>query len=435
MDKYFLLEKEKKIAFQLPKTWQVLTNVVPHSKTITKPLSRMVAESIANPIGAPPLEKSVKPGEKVLLIVDDFARPTPKLEILTALISHLERFGVKDNQIDLLFGTGTHRPLSEHEIEAAMGKDLRRRIRTTIHDCHSTKLIPVGRLRTGAEIKYNPLLLEADFRIGIGSILPHPINGFGGGGKVVFPGAANYEAIREHHIAYSVAKGSLTGNIIDNPFYEGIYEAAQLANLNFIVNAIYNSRGEVKQIVSGHFREAHRAGIAVSSEELSVVIDQDADVSIVSAFPLEEGPQVFKPVGMATLITKKGGTIILAANIRGGIPEGFVNTFDTAHQAAKGDPKGYVLGHLNTGRLIIENGAIDFNLAVYFALLYSNLLNIVIVSKDLSKDLAKRLGFAHSDSLDKAIETVYEKVPRAKVHIFPAGGLISPVLRKDFSWL
>jgi nickel-dependent lactate racemase len=383
-----------------------------------------------------PLGQLMKANDRVVIIVDDFARPTPKREILTCLIDHLEKFGLEDNQIDILFGTGTHRPLSEHEVELAMGKERLRKIRYTIHDCHSTKLVPIGRLKTGGEIKVHPLIEEADFRMAIGSILPHPMNGFGGGGKAILPGVCGYETIRDHHVSYSFAQGAFIGNTKKNPFYEEICDAARLAKLDFIINAVYNFRGEVKEIVSGHFKEAHQFGIDLSSKESSVNIDQDADVSIVSAFPLDdEGPQVLKALGMATLATKKGGTVILVAGVRGGFPEAFLQTFDRAYQLSKGDSKRLVLDYLREGKFIIENAPIDFNAALDYTLLYRCLVNVIIVSKDVSVDEAARLGFKHADSLDQAIKTVHENVPQAKVNIFPAGGLTNLVLKKDYSGL
>jgi nickel-dependent lactate racemase len=188
--------------------------------------------------------------------------------------------------------------------------------------------------------------------------------------------------------------------------------------------------------VSGDFVEAHRRGVEMSLKELSVSIDEPADISIVSAFPLEdEGPQVLKPLGMATIATKKGGTVILVTGVRGGFPETFLQTFDHAYQLAKGDSKRLVLDYLKEGKFIIDNAPIDFNCALDFTLLYLTFVNVIIVSKDVSSKEAARLGFKHTDSLDQAIKMVYENVPRARVNIFPAGGLTNPVLKKGYSGL
>jgi nickel-dependent lactate racemase len=435
MERYCLWEKGQRRYFQLPESWQVINNVVMESKDVGKNVYQMVNESLANPVGTLPLKEIVKSTDKVIVIVDDFARPTPKKEILACLVDNLEQFGISHNQIEILFGVGTHRPLSETEIEKALGKELMEKIRYTNHNCWSDKLVSIGRLKTDGEIKINPLVIEADFRISVGSVIPHPFGGFGGGGKSILPGVSSYETIREHHLAYAFAKGALIGNTNNNAFYEEICEAARLASLNFIINAVYNSKGEVKEIVSGHFRKAHQFGIDLSSRELSVNIDQDADVTIVSAFPLDEGPQVMKPLGTATMVTKKGGTVILVASVRGGIPETFLQTFDTAYQMAKGDPKRLVSDYIHGGKLIIEHGQLDFNDALKLTLLCLSLVNVIIVSKDVNKVEAGRLGFRHADSLDEAIRMLDGNVPQTKVSIFSAGGLTVPVLRKDFSFL
>ena len=432
---YFLWQRDKKINFQLPPSWQVLTNVVPQPETTDKLVYQMVSESIAHPIGTLPLEKIVKPTDKVVIIVDDFARPTPKKEMLTCLIDHLIRFGVTYHQIDILFGMGTHRPLSEHEVEVALGRELFKKIRYTMHDSRSGKLVSIGRLRTGGEIKIHPLLVEASVRMSLGSIIPHPMNGFGGGGKIILPGVCSYETIREHHWTHAITKGACIGNIIDNSFYEEICEAARLANLDFIINAVYNSKAEVKAVVSGHFRKAHQFGIDLSLKEFSVHIDQDADVSIVSAFPMEEGPQVTKPLGTATKVTRKGGMVILVASVPAGMPESFLQTFDVAYQRAKGDPKRLALESLQGGKPIIDNAPLDFNVALAMALLYLSLVNVIMVSGEVSKDQAGRLGFKYADSLEEAIQLAYGSFPQAKVNLFSAGGLTVPLLKKEFCFV
>ena len=432
MTEYFIWEKGQKRYFQLPATWRVLNNLALDSEKVEKTVCDMVEESLVNPIGTPPLKEMIKPTDKVLIIVDDFARPTPKKDLLTCVIHHLEKLGVNHNQIDILFGVGTHRPLSNSEVEEVLGREFMGKIRYSNHDCHSDRLKSIGRLKTGGEVKVNSLLTEADFRIGIGSIVPHPFCGFGGGPKIIMPGVANYEAIREHHIAYMIAPGSSWGNLQNNHFFEEICEVARMAKLNFIVNAVYNSNEEVKAVVSGHFEKAHRFGINLSLREFAVKVDQTADVSIVSAFPYEEGPQVMKPLGSATMVTKQGGTVILTASVRGGkLPDTLFQSFDTAFQLAKGDPKRFVLDSLREGKVIIPDASMDFNCALDITLLYLSRIKVVMVSKEIDQDQAGRLGFEYASSMEEAIQKVSKEIPRGDVNILPAGGLIIPVMKEE----
>ena len=41
--------------------------------------------------------------------------------------------------------------------------------------------------------------MQCDVRIGVGSVSPHPMNGFGGGGKLIFPGLAGIRTTHANH--------------------------------------------------------------------------------------------------------------------------------------------------------------------------------------------------------------------------------------------
>ena len=45
----------------------------------------------------------------------------------------------------------------------------------------------------GTRVTAHHLLKDADFVLGIGSIVPHRVKGFSGGAKIVFPGVAGRE--------------------------------------------------------------------------------------------------------------------------------------------------------------------------------------------------------------------------------------------------
>ena len=438
MGNYFVIGTTGKEYFGLPDTWEVINNAVLQLRDVEKSIDQMVDDAIRHPIGTSPLAELLQKKGNILIIVDDIARPTPKKEILTALVNRLEKFGIKKNQIDILIATGTHRPLSESEIKALFGETISSELRITNHDCRSRDLVSVGTLRNGGEFKIHPLAARADFRIAIGSVLPHLFNGYGGGAKVVFPGIANYEAIRRHHVSLMVAKGVSLGNMRNNPWHDEICEAGRLAKLDFIINALFNSNEEVREIVAGHFEKAHESGAEMCAKELGVNFHRAADVTISSAFPYVEGPQIMKPLCPATLVTKKGGYVILyASDIHGGkFPDPLLEAFDTAFSLADGDPRKLVLDCLRDGRLIVPDGAIDFNSALNTALLFLSRVKVILVSKMIDQKQAARFGFGYSRSINEAISQVLRDIPKATVNILPAGGLVLPLLAKEmiFEW-
>jgi nickel-dependent lactate racemase len=430
MDKYFLNGYKGKVYFELPETWEVVKHAVLKPDKTNKSISELLRDSIANPIGTPALGRLVKDKKKIVIIADDPARPTPKKAILTPLVEHLRECGVRDSQITVLIGTGTHRPVPEAEIGRLYGEALCKEVRFVTHDCHAGDLVSVGTLKHGGDLKIHPLAAGADLRIAVGSVLPHPFAGFGGGAKAVLPGIASYESIRDHHVELMIDKGTFVGNREGNLFLGEILEAGRLAKLDFIVNAVYDSDDDVKAIVAGHFEEAHRAGVEMCVKELGVRFDQPADVTLLSSFPYVEGPQVLKPLCVSNLITKKGGAVILHASYikDGGFAEPFLGAFDTAFAQAGGDVKRLIVDNTRDHKPLIDGLAMDFNSALNMTMLFASRAKMFLVSEDADKAQAARLGFDYTTSLQDAIDRVAKDIPRATVNILPSGGVVLPMI-------
>ena len=439
MQKYYLNSPGGKIDFLLPDTWRVVNNAVLKAEKVSKSISEMVTEAVGSPLGTPPLSSLLKGKKSVTVIVDDLTRPTPKKAILTALFELFDTSGVRKDQVTVVIGLGTHRPLTGSEIEETFGPSLCRGLRVVNHDCRAPDLVPVGTLRYGGELKIHPAAAAADLLIAVGSILPHPFAGFGGGPKLVLPGIANFEAIRRHHLALMIADGVVLGNCEGNPWRDEIYEAAALAELDFVVNAIFDADEDVKAIVAGDYQEAHPIGAAMCANELGVAYDQTADVTITSAFPYTEGPQILKPLVAATMVTKKGGTLLIYAGgiIGNRFPESLLKAFDVAFSAAAGgDTRQLVIDCLRDGKCVVPNAPMDFNSALNTVLLAQKRIRTLLISPDTDEDQVRRLGFDYVPSLQQAIEMIARDRSSATVNILPSGGLVLPLLADGirFSW-
>ena len=430
MEKYFLKGHRGEVYFQLPDAWEVINHAMSKPEKTNKSISQLVSDAIANPIGTPALAQLVQGKKKIVIIVDDNARPTPKKAILTPLLDHLREYGLRNSQITVLIATGTHGPLSGAEIQEIFGETLCRQIQFITHNCRANDLVSIGILKHGGDLRIHPLAVEADLRIAVGSVLPHPQAGFGGGAKAVLPGIASYESVRNHHIALMLAKGVFLGNCESNPFLSEIRDAGRLAKLDFIVNAVYDSDENVKAIVAGHFEGAHRAGIEICSKELGVRFNQAAEVTILSAFPYTDGPQVLKPLGASNMVTKKGGAVILyASRIKGGkFAAPFLEAFDTVFTMAGGDPRRLVTDYIRDNRPLIPGITMDFDSALTMTLLMQSRSRMVLVSEDADQVQAARLGFGYASSVQEAIDRVAKDAPKATVNIMPSAGLVLPIV-------
>ena len=54
--------------------------------------------------------------------------------------------------------------------------------------------------------------MEADIRIGIGNLVPHPVMGWSGGGKILYPGVAGEDTVSYFHLKASLYNENLFGN-------------------------------------------------------------------------------------------------------------------------------------------------------------------------------------------------------------------------------
>ncbi|MBN1227956.1 MAG: nickel-dependent lactate racemase [Deltaproteobacteria bacterium] len=427
MSRYYLLSKKQKVEFQIPETWSVLNNVSmePYKKETS--VYEMVKKALTEPIGGRALGELINPKDKIVIVVDDLTRPTPRAEIMSCLIDYLQNLGVGYNQIDILFGIGTHSPLSKTEMENAIGPDLFFKVRCTNHNCWSEDLVSVGKLEAGGDLKINPLFLSADFRIAVGSILPHFMAGFGGGPKLIMPGISNFDFIKQHHLSTFLPRSRL-GEITNNPNYDSMCQAAKLAGLDFLINALYNSRHEVNGIVAGEFEKAHKAGVQMSLEEYAVRIEPAADLTIISAYPYDENNQVLKPLIPASMVTKRNGLVILFAP---SLQSGRLAPPNEIWSQVHGNPAKIAADYISQGRLIVQNAPMDTNIAAYLNLFIASRIRVILVLPNT--ELAKRpeYGVRYTSKIEQAIEMAAIEVPEATVNILPSGGMIVPLV-KDY---
>ena len=425
---YFLYKGNSKEPFSLPSGWTVQEHTqFPKTVPVT-PVGDLVNRALAQPTGSTTLSEMAKKDMSVAIIVDDPARATPIARMLPPVLDELRKAGVANTDITIVLALGTHRPASPEELETKLGKAVFQHYRVVQHNCHGDNLVPIGKLKTGAEVAIDPVVARADLKIGMGSIFPHPMNGFGGGAKILFPGVADFASISEHHFHYTPEPGCVLGHIETNPFYKEVCRMAKAAGLDFIINCIFDAREQVVDMVAGHFEKAHRKGIEISKRNYAFHITEPADITLISADPYVEGPQIMKPITTASLMTTKpGGAVIILARCPDGMPETLLGAFDDIF-ATKPEHLGrYAVNAFKNAEPMAE-GAIDFNCALFFALLCASRARITIVSEDLDEMSVNRLGFQYAPSLQTAIDQEQERQPEATVNIFPLGGLLLPLM-------
>ena len=431
MKELYVIRKGKPIPFELPSEWKLLSFAAFPEHGHVRDARALTRESLRNPIGSRTLAESLSPHNRVAILVEDITRASPKGLILEALTEELRQMGVPESHITVVIALGTHRPLTEEELEDIFGRDLLGRYAFFNHDCHAPELVPVGELRTGRRVRINRMVWEADFRIGIGSIFPHPMNGFGGGTKILFPGVADFDSILEHHLLFTFHPGTGLGKMEGNLFHEQVCAVARSAGLHFVINSVMNQNDEVSDIVCGDPVAAHQAGVERCKSLISWKFEKKADVSLITSFPYMEGPQIVKPLAPASMVTRNGGYIILAADCSGNLPDPFIEAFHAFHASFRGRLMEGVHHHFNNKQLIMTGGAIDFNMALGMTLAAQDSYQIILVTQDIPGAKAERMGFIYAHTLQEAFEHVSRLLPEPTVHVIPSGGVILPMLESD----
>jgi nickel-dependent lactate racemase len=283
-----------------------------------------IERALREPFGSKRLSEIAKNESKVAIVVDDHTRHTPTSVMVLPVLTELQLAGVKDENITIIFGCGTHRVVKPEESLRIIGEEVSRRVRVVSHDCKAQNLVHVGTTKThGNKVFLNRDLAEADVKVLLGDVGFHYYAGYGGGRKSVLPAVAGEETIKHNH-AMLLNANAHTGILDENPVHEDMTEAARLAKVDFILNVVTNSRGEIVKAFAGDLEQAFDAAVKLVDEIYRVEVDRRADIVVVSpgGYPADINLfQAYKALDNALEVVKRGGVIILVAEC----PEGHGN--------------------------------------------------------------------------------------------------------------
>jgi lactate racemase len=244
--------------------------------------------------------------------------------MLLPVLAELGNVGVKDENVTVIFGCGTHRAVKPEEAEQLIGLEALKRVKTVSHNCKTENLVYVGTTKThGNKIFVDPVFAQADVKILLGDVNFHYYAGYGGGRKSVLPAVSGAETIQFNH-AMLLHTCARTGVLEGNPVHQDMTEAARLAKVDFIVNVVENRKGEIVKAFAGDLEAAFLEAVKLVDEMYRVTIDRRAEIVVVSTggHPNDINLyQAYKALDNSLDAVKRGGVIILVAQC----PEGHGN--------------------------------------------------------------------------------------------------------------
>jgi len=425
MDVCYVNVKGKKEFFELPEGWDLMAMFEASNPPLLKGLQKAVALSLDAPLGVGKIEEIARPWMRVCVLFDDFERQTPVGLVLPELLNRLNRAGIPDGRVIGVCAVGTHRRPSVEALERKIGAEAFERLRGRlfVHDPFSKGNVLVGKTTWGTPVEVSPYVAFSDLVIGIGTCLPHPCAGYSGGHKILMPGACSYRTVFEHHFTWMRNRRARLDLIEGNPFYEEIVEIGKLCGLIFKVDFVLNEKGKVLNIFCGDPLFEQKEAIRYLRSNFSVRVSELADVTIISSYPLEEGVQATKALLVARLCTRPKGHIIWVC------PQTDPQSMQSLAKVLRTieDPDEFHREALKHG---VPTGMEGLSVSYVMQLVFFKELvrdyRVIYVTDPEAKEFAYDFGFKVFQTLTDALEHVKKDLDRAKVLVFPSGGIVIP---------
>ena len=368
---------------------------------------KSVSKSIATPTQFEDFDSFISARKKILVVVNDYTRPTPTSSVLKQL-------NLRSKDTTTIIACGTHREPNQQEIREILGgptSPFGGRL-AAHHSRDNGSLIQLGSTSRGTKLSLNRLLFDSDGIIVVGSVEPHYFAGYTGGRKFLLPALAGFESVVMNH-ALAVDDHARITQLEGNPVHEDFMDALRLfgrVDDIFSIQLVLNAEHQVSFASSGHI--IHSFGDAVKEANTNYVapVTEQADIVIsVSKPPMDiDFYQSQKAIENVKLAVREGGIIILVSSCREGIGDrGFYNLL-TSHDET------------------MDSHKFGFHKAIKMRKLLER-AKIFVVS-DLPTDVPKAMSLSPFANVQTAFDKALEiKGNSARVLIVYDGSVVVPI--------
>ncbi len=298
---------------------------------VAAPAADPVAE-VESALGAAPLPEYR--GGGCAIAINDATRPIPHDLLLPPLVRRLERAGVAPRDLLFLVATGTHAPVPASRFGEIVPTPILERYRVASHDARDeTRLVCLGDTSRGTPIWINREYRDAAIRVVVGGIEPHQFVGFSGGVKSAVVGLGGYATVVRNHSMMTHPLAQI-GRYDDNPVRQDMEEMGARIGVHLALNVILGEGKRIVRALAGPPVEVMRQGIPLVRSLNQVEVSRPFDLMIVSPGGHPKDINLYqaqKALAHAALVTRPGGTILLAA----ACPEG---TGSQAYEDWMGQP-------------------------------------------------------------------------------------------------
>ena len=292
------------------------------NKVEIKNEDKLIKNALKNPLGNMHFEEFVSKSEKLLIIVNDGARPTPTAKVLKFLYPTIK------NHPDLKFlvATGVHRAPTKEEYNFIFG-DLYNEFkdRIYVHDARKNEDMKyLGKSKNGTELYINRMVPETGNILIIGSVEPHYFAGFTGGRKSFLPGVSSYKTIEMNH-KFALSEKAKSIALKGNPVHEDMIDSMKfLKNVNiFSIQTVLTSDHKIYAVTAGDIIKSFDAAVEYAKQIFCVPLKKKGNIVIsVAPYPMDiDLYQSQKAIDNGKHALEKNGVLILVSKCRMGVGE------------------------------------------------------------------------------------------------------------------
>mgnify|MGYP004732966085 CR=1 FL=1 len=259
------------IEIQLPDDWDVEIHGI-RADELPELTREQLREKLNSPHGLKPLRELAKGRQRVAILFDDISRATPTRQIAELVLEELHAAGIRRDQIRFICALGCHGAHGREEFVRKLGEDIVTRYEVYNHNCYDN-LVRVGTASKGYDVLLNREFMSCDLKIGIGAMLPHVFNTFGGGGKIICPGVAGIDTIQKTHTEainfareHGIMSAATMGDMRVTAMRAEIEEICAMVGEFFKIDCLFNTRQEIVDLFAGDVVEEYYAAVPTAQE-------------------------------------------------------------------------------------------------------------------------------------------------------------------------
>ena len=397
-------------------------------------MEKAVLDCLRHPTGTAPLTELVQPGDKVCFVCADITRAwNLSNQFLIYIVNELNRAGIPDSDMYVVFAQGTHRAHTPEEDIRVVGEEVARRIRLYQHDSRDKdNLVFMGHTKLDTPVWLDRRVVEADKVILVNGITTHLFAGYGGGRKLILPGVAGWDTIQKNHchaladqFGGGVNPATRAAVLENNPVSDDMQEACDMVKPCFLVHSVVNDEGQICRMVGGDPYKAWLEGVREVARIQKVTYRERADVTFGCAGGYPKDVNLYqgcKFYDAAAETTKPGGIIIAIVESPEIMdPPAFMGSFRFDSEA-------------DMERALRENFTIPF-FAAFNLFCLAHKYTIYMVTRRENFDLVRKTGQIPAETVEDAwamaqAQCAEKGISKPTVNVLPHGGSVIPSLAK-----